>query len=46
MNFSRGGNLPANLVPMLEQKSNEKRHFPRAGQCAALSRFRVGKYIL
>ena len=46
MNFFREGHLPANLVPMLEQKSNEKGHFSRARQWAVLIRFRVEKYIL
>ena len=30
--FSRGGLLLANFVPMLEQKSNEKGYFSKAGQ--------------
>ena len=39
-----GGRLLSNLVPMLEQKQNdEKWYFFRAGQCAAMSSFRVGK---
>ena len=32
-------------VPMREQKNNEKGYFFRAGQCAALSSFRVGKML-
>ena len=31
--FSRGGHLLANLVPMLEQKSNMAEYFSRARQC-------------
>ena len=30
-------------VPMREQKNDEKGYFFRAGQCAVLSSFRVGK---
>ena len=42
-----GGRLLVNLVPMLEQKkkkkNDEKMYFLQAGQCAALSSFRVRK---
>ena len=39
-----GGRLHDSCVPMREQKKNdEKGYFFRAGQCAALSSFRVGK---
>ena len=37
------GVLLVNLVPMLEQKNDEKGYFFQAGQCAALSSFRVRK---
>ena len=32
-------------VPMREQKNDEKGYFFGAGQCAALSSFRVGKML-
>ena len=41
-----GGGLLVSCVPMREQKKNdEKGYFLRAGQCAALSLFRVGKML-
>ena len=42
---SRGGRLLVSCVPMREQKNVEKEYFFRAGQCAALSSFRVGKML-
>ena len=39
----RGGRLLVSCVPMCEQKNDEKGYFFRAGQCAALSPFKVGK---
>ena len=43
-----GGRLRVSGVPMREQKkkNDEKGYFFRAGQCAALSSFRVGKMLL
>ena len=38
--------LHVNCVPMREQNNDEKGYFFRAGQCAALSSFRVGKMLL
>ena len=38
-----GVRLLINLVPMLEQKTMRKGTFFQAGQCAALSSFRVRK---
>ena len=35
------GRLQPNLVPMLEQNNDVKGYFFRAGQCAALSSFKV-----
>ena len=35
--------LLVNLVPMLEQNNSEKGYLFQAGQCAALSSFRVRK---
>ena len=43
-NYTRG-RLPISCVPMREQKNDEKGYFFRAGQCAALSSFRVGKML-
>ena len=40
-----GGRLLVSFVPMREQKNDEKGFFFRAGQCAALSSFRVGKML-
>ena len=40
------GSLQTNLVPMFEHKNDEKGYFFRAGQCKALSSFRVGKIQL
>ena len=37
------GRLHVSCVPMHEQKNDEKGYFFQAGQCAALSSFRVGK---
>ena len=42
---ARGGRLLVSCVPMCEQKNDEKGYFFRAGQCAALSSFRVGKML-
>ena len=42
---SRGGRLLVSCVPMREQKTMRKGTFFRAGQCAALSSFRVGKML-
>ena len=40
-----GGRLHVSCVPMHEQKNDEKGYFFRAGQCATLSPFRVGKML-
>ena len=40
-----GGHLLVSSVPMREQKNDEKLYFFRAGQCAALSSFRVAKML-
>ena len=41
--FPRRGRLQVGCVPMREKKTMRKGPFFRAGQCAALSSFRVGK---
>ena len=43
--FSQGRRLLVSCVPMREQKKMRKGTFFRAGQCAALPSFRVGKML-
>ena len=40
------GRLRVSCVPMRQQRHDEKGYFFRAGQCAALSSFRVGKMLI